>query len=470
MEEDHLLHRVRHLQEVEGLSIRQVADVLGLSRKKTTRLIRQGEIVRKPRGNLLDDYARLIEDWYGSYPSLKASQVHDRLQTYGFPGSYSAVKEYTRPYRRKKKRMYHELTFLPGEEAQIDWMSRSFPFGTAYGFVFILSYSRYLYCRFYPRQSMEFFLEGHMDAYQEAGGIPRRGRYDNLKSVVIRRRPEVVFNSQFLDFARHYGFSIHACTPGRANEKGRVERIIRDIGGFISVQDFADLNDLNRKVTLWRQERNRKIHRSTGKSPCDLLPEEKLRALPQIPYKAYRLKTAMVTATGFVHFETNRYSLPSGYSNQPCSLMIYPRRLEIVIGNRTVAAHQRSFLKNQTIEHPLHREKLMAVTPHFKEQRILQLMTRMDEAVALFLKRAETEGADPLETAHVLFKLLKIVSRGTLLSAIRQANTLGTFKAAYVRSLLKPQEVNPQPVYPQNAKLLQIDYERKGLARYDDLI
>ena len=152
MDEEHLVNQVRHLQEVEGLSIRQVADALGLSRTKVTRLIRQGKILRKPRKSILDEYARLIEDWYEAYPSLKASQIYDRLQTYGFSGGYTTVKEYTRPFRRKKKRMYHELTFLPGEEAQVDWMQRSFPFGTAYGFVLILSYSRYLYCRFYPRQ------------------------------------------------------------------------------------------------------------------------------------------------------------------------------------------------------------------------------------------------------------------------------------------------------------------------------
>nr|HPI52934.1 IS21 family transposase [Smithellaceae bacterium] len=221
MDEEHLMNHVRHLQEVEGLSIRQVADALGLSRTKVTRLMRQGKIVRKPRKSILDEYSRLIEDWYEAYPSLKASQAHDRLQTYGFTGGYTTVKEYTRPFRRKRKRMCHELTFLPGEEAQVDWMQRSFPFGTAYGFVFILSYSRFLYCRFYPRQSMEFFLEGHIEAFREMGGLPRRGRYDNLKSVVIKRRPEIIFNSQFLDFARHYGFSLHACTPGRANEKGR---------------------------------------------------------------------------------------------------------------------------------------------------------------------------------------------------------------------------------------------------------
>lgn len=97
-------------------------------------------------------------------------------------------------------------------------------------------------------------------------------------------------------------------------------------------------------------------------------------------------------------------------------------------------------------------------------------MTRMDEAVALFLRRAEAQGADPVKDAYVLFKLLKIVSKAMLLSAVRQANALGTFQVSYLQNLLTPQANNPQPVYPQNTQLLQIDYERRELARYDDLI
>jgi hypothetical protein len=139
--EDALLNQVSHLHEVEGLSIRQIVDVLGLSRKKISRLIEHGGIVKKKRGSIIDPYGRLIQDWYETYPSLKASQIFDRLQTYGFTGHYTTVKEYTRQFRRKRKRMYHELSFLPGEEAQVDWMQRRFPFGVAYGFVFILSYS-----------------------------------------------------------------------------------------------------------------------------------------------------------------------------------------------------------------------------------------------------------------------------------------------------------------------------------------
>lgn len=468
--DDSLGNQVRHLYDVESLSIRQIAQQLGFSRKKVSRLLEKGDAIRKKRASIIDPYGRLIQDWYEKYPSLKATQVFDRLQTYGFAGCYTTVKEHTRQLRRKRKRIYHELTFLPGEEAQVDWMQRSFPFGVAYGFVFILSYSRYLYGRFYPKQTMEFFLEGHMDAYKEIDGIPHRGRYDNLKSVVIKRKPEIVFNTQFLDFARHYGFSVYPCTPGRANEKGRVERVIGDIGRFLMADTFTDMDDLNRKFTLWRMERNRKMHRSTGKTPCDLLPEEKLKALPQISYQACRIKTAIASPTGFVSFDTNRYSVPSSYSHEPCSLLIYPRHLEVVVSNRKVATHQRSFLKYQTIEHPLHRTRLLDMTPNFKYQRICQLMAGMDKELELFLKRAAGEGEDLLTASYDLFKLLKGISKQTLLSAVREANKLGTFKVAYIKNLFQPSGTKDCPVYPQDQKLLNITYERSDLTRYDDLI
>ena len=65
-----LLNQVRHLREVEELSIRQIADLLGLSRKKVARLIEHGGIVKKKRAGLMDTYEQLIQGWYELYPSL----------------------------------------------------------------------------------------------------------------------------------------------------------------------------------------------------------------------------------------------------------------------------------------------------------------------------------------------------------------------------------------------------------------
>ncbi len=145
--DDTLQSRVRHMYEVEGLSLTQTAKALGLSRKKVTRMIRQDKLSRKAPEGIVAPYERLIRQWYEERPFLQAIQVFERLQGYGYRGGYDSVKNYTLQFRKKrKKEAFHELEFLPGEEAQVDWMQWTMPFGVVYGFVYILAYSRYLLC------------------------------------------------------------------------------------------------------------------------------------------------------------------------------------------------------------------------------------------------------------------------------------------------------------------------------------
>ena len=464
-------NQIKHLYEVEKLSIRQIAQKLRRARKTVARVIRNERVMRSYPDSILRPYDRLIDQWYQEYPFLKASQVYERLKSYGFQGGYTTVSVWTQKYRQKKRPAYHELTFLPGEEAQVDWVEERLPWGTAYGFAMILAYSRYLYVRFYPRQSLEFFLEGHLEAYREMGGVARRHRYDNIKTVVIERSPELKFNPQLLDFARHFGFSIHLCNPYRANEKGRIERALRDLRDFLRVHTFEDLKELNRKASLWRIERNQRIHRSTQKTPIEALKEEKLKALPAIPYRPYRVVLASVSKTGFVEFEANRYSVPSSYAERSCEIFAYPDHLDVRAKGNRVAFHRRSFGRKEKIEDPSHREMLLRMTPQFKSQRIYQLMDQMDPALHHFLLEAGQEGQNPLDIAHEFFKLLKHVSKAMLLSAVREANRIGTFKIRYVQSLLQvPQPQPPNPVFPQESRLLDIDYERRNLKDYDELL
>jgi len=448
-----------------------VATKLGISRKKVTRLIRQDDLSRRSSGNIIAPYERLIQQWYTEYPFLQAIQVLQRLKSYGYEGGYTAVKDYTLSLRKKQKRnSYHALEFLPGEEAQVDWMQRSMPFGVVYGFVYILSYSRYLYAHFYLRSSMEFFLDGHIEAFKEIRGVANRHTYDNLKSVVITRKPDITYNGRFLDFARHYGFSIRACNPGKPNEKGRVERVIRDIESFLVVNTFADINDLNKRLGLWRIERNNRVHRSTGTPPVEALKQERLIALPQIHYLPYRQAPAAINKTCFVEFDTNRYSVPSQYGDMPCDIFAYPQYIEIAVQGRKVAMHKRVFDRKQKIEHPSHREKLLNITPHFKYQRMYQLLKSMDKNIEHFLKCVEQEGQDPLEVSYELFKLLKGIAKETLISAVKSANSIDTYRVTYIQGLLSPAGHQDNPVHPQNSGLLHITYEGRQLSDYDQLI
>ncbi len=248
--------------------------------------------------------------------------------------------------------------------------------------------------------------------------------------------------------------------------------MLRDLRDFLRVHTFQDFKELNRKVSLWRIEKNQRIHRSTQKAPIEVLKEEKLKTLPAIPYRPYRVALATVSKTGFIEFETNRYSVPSSYAERTCEVFAYPDHLEVMVKGNRIAFHRRSFGRKERIEDPTHRERLLRMTPQFKSRRIYQLIDQMDPALHLFLQEAEQEGQKPMEIAYEFFKLLKHVSKAMLISAVREANRIGTFKIRYVQSLLQlPQPQPPSnPVFPQESKLLDIDYERRNLKDYEELL
>ncbi len=494
--DEEIRQRILHLHTVEKLSVRQIAQQLHISRKTVTAIVK-GEAAEKitySKPSILDPYKSLIGQWYKDYPLLKSIQVYKRLKEYGYKGGHTVVSEYTIQYRKKKNEYYHALHFLPGEEAQVDWVVvhpvRSKPpraddatsltwrtsngvkdstLGTVYAFLMVLSYSRYVWGKFYPRCSFEFFLDGHIECFRKFSGLPHSCRYDNLKSVVLQRIPETKYNPQFLEFARHYGFGIYLCNTYSPHEKGRVERVGLDVRTFLYGKTFKDIKDLNEKFSIWLTEKNNTVHRSTNKKPDEMFKEERLIHLPVKEYSPARIIPAvLVSKTGFIQFETNKYSVPNTCAGKTADIVVYPEKIEIFAGNSRVALHKRIFLNNQMIENPLHREKLFEITPGYKYQRILQLMQNMDKAIETFLTHAEHNGEDKIAYAYELFKLLKLVPRDTLIWAVKKACSVSAYKLkSVISSLDLPKEKENNAVYPKDTNILNIKYEERRLEDYD---
>lgn len=469
MDESALIGRVLHLRQVEGLSQRQIAKVLGVDRKRIGRILRNTPCVKAhARKSIIREYSNLIFQWYKQYPQLQMKQIYHRLKSYEYKGSYATVIRFCNKHHKPKPEAYHPLVFLPGEEAQVDWMFLKHErLGQVAGFVYVLSYSRYAWGKFYRRTSFEFFLAGHMECFKQIGGLARCHRYDNLKSVVIRREPQMEYNAQFLDFARFYGFSIHVCNPYSGNEKGRVERLIRDVRAFLSIEDFVDLNDLNRKFHIWLDERNTTVHRATGKAPKELLSQERLLRLPEHPYPGSRVVRAVVSKTGLVEFETNKYSVPTSCVGKPVEIAAYPGYIEIYLNEQKVAIHERCFGRMQMIQNPLHAKRLLEITPQFKMKRILQLMKAMDPVLNDFIE-AQDDDVKREDTAYQLFTLLRTHSKAMLISALRELNGMKCFKVKALMSLLNlPLPKEGQMLWPQDQRLLNLRYQERRLNDYD---
>jgi len=476
--EETLKQTIFYLRDVLGLSFYQIEDRTGISRKRASRIYRgsyQDKSIRPDHGRIkrdfiLDPYRSLIAEWFKEHPTLKAQQVHGWLRTRGVKISYPAVVKYTREFRKKVPKAYHQLTFLPGEEAQADWcFINHTQLGKLYCFVFILSYSRYLFAHIFARSSFEFFIEGHLMAFSALRGIPYGIRYDNLATVVLNRRPELQYNPRFLEFSRHCNIEIRLCNPGAGNEKGRVERAIRTLREtfFNTMQMYSSLKALNHGLHEWVDNKNHTIHRSTEIKPAELLQEEKLRPLPEKPWNNVLIHPPVkTTKTAMMVFDTNSYSVPDYLVGKSLSIHATPDAVMIYDGIKQVASHPRSFDRRRQIINPLHRS-YGKLSVKAKMQRIHAVIKALHLVLSEFLDKNQACGEDPQKTAYEIFKLMKNHSRAMLISVASECLNKKSPRLRTFLSYLHMEFTEAETVQPQKGELLNISYHPRGLEEYD---
>jgi transposase len=469
--EETIRQTILYLRDVLRLSFYQIQDRTGISRKRASRIYRRSCQERKKRVFILDEYRPIITGWFKEHPTLRAQQVHQWLRARGVEISYPAVVKYTRVLRKKVPKAYHPLTFLPGEEAQADWCFINHPrLGKLYGFVFILSYSRYLFVHVFARSSFEFFIEGHLMAFSAVEGIPYGMRYDNLASVVLKRRPEVQYNPRFLEFARHYGIEIRLCNPGAGNEKGRVERAIRTIRETFlnTMEKYSSLKALNHALQEWVDNKNHTIHRATEKRPADLLREDKLRPLPEKPWNNVFIHPPVkTTKTAMMIFDTNCYSVPDYLVGKSLSIHSTTDTVKIYDTDKQIASHPRAFQRRAQMINPLHRS-YCKLSVKAKMQRIHAVIKDLHPSISDFLDKNQACGEDPQKTAYEIFKLMKSHSRGMLLSVASECLKKKSPRLRTFLSYLRMEPTEAETVLPQNADLLNISYRPRGLEQYDE--
>ena len=150
-------------------------------------------------------------------------------------------------------------------------------------FMMVLCYSRLLYVEFSLGTKLPDFLRCHQNGMHFFGAVSKCCVYDNLSSVVKRRRgTDITLNETFQHFAGYYCFRVHPCWPGAANQKGAVERPIDYVKqNFWAGRYFADFDDLVRQCQVWLNETaNVRVHSITRQRPVDRFEQERSYLLP----------------------------------------------------------------------------------------------------------------------------------------------------------------------------------------------
>lgn len=452
-----LATEIRRLYTHEGWRRNTIAHHLGIHHSTVRRALERSGAVctgepQQPlrRASRLDPFVPWLREQLARYPDLPASQLYDMACRRGYVGGpdhfrHRLAELDLRP--RKAPEAFFELRTLAGEQAQVDWAH----FGThavsggrrtLFAFVMVLSFSRWLFVRFFYEARLPSFLAGHAEAFRFFGGVPRRLLYDNLKSAVLERKSDAIrFHPRLLALADHYGFEPRPVAPRRGNEKGRVERAIRYLRtAFFPLRQALDLDNLNREAfhwclhvasrRPWPQDRRRTVEQAYQQEKPLLL------APPAEPFPCHELVEAAVGRTPYVRFDANRYSIPQDRIDRTLTVVADVERLRIFDRQELVAAHQRCWGKNQLVEQSDHLDALWRskrqARLHRAQDRLLRAVPRAETLLEELAKRQRH-----LKTAvERLLRLLDEHGAQELEAAIAEALEAGSPHPETVRLVL----------------------------------
>jgi len=485
-----LAAEIRRLYEVEGWRRNTIARHLGIHHSTVSRVLAQQGVAQpapRRRRSMLDVFVPWIQETFDRYPKLPASVLYEMAKKRSYPGGEDHFRHRIallglRP--RAAPEAFFQLRTLPGEQAQVDWAH----FGTRkveggvrrlYAFVMVLSYSRYLFFRFFYDARLPSFLAGHVGAFSFFGGLTKSALYDNLRSVVLERQgPAIRYHPRFLELADYYGFDPRPVAPRRGNEKGRVERAIRFLRtSFFPLRRGWDLEALNRDALEWCRGRAAKRpwpqDRRRTVEQAYLEERSHLMKLPEEPFPSHEWIESTVRRTPYVAFDSNRYSIPHDRVGRSLVIAAEIDRVRIFDREELIAEHKRCWDKGQLIEDPRHldelrREKRQA-RRHRDQNRLFQVVPQAEA-----LLRALAQRQRHLHSAvERLLELLAEAGAEELELAIQEALDRGSPHPQTVRLILDRRRherglVPALPVQlPDDPKIRDLVVTPHRLADYD---
>jgi len=365
------------LQYRDGRSIRLMSREFDISRNTVKRILRDHKLSRENahdilpqkqfRGSKLDSFKRQTKELLEEYPDITGQRMFEELKKDGYAGGISILKAHLRKVRVPEKEAVIRFETGPGQQGQMDWSPYKIRF-TRTGqsevqcFSYVLGFSRRHFIDFSPRHDFFTLIRRHQAAFEYFGGVPAECLYDNEKTVVLRwESGKPVFNPAFSAFITHYNCRPIACRPRTPQTKGKVEAPFKYVeGNLLCAREFQDMEDLRATARWWLGEiSDRHIHYTTRRAPIELFTAEErlaLQPLPAFPYDCSEVRLVVCHSDGFVQFETNRYSVPSGYIGDILTIkaveneiLIYSQELKLL------ARHERKLMgSNSAIEDASH--------------------------------------------------------------------------------------------------------------------
>jgi transposase len=384
-----IYNAVRQFVFIEGHSRREAARVFGISRDSVAKMCafsvppgyRRSRPPAKPK---LARFIGIIDQILADDAVMPRKQRHtakrifERLRAeHGFSGGYTIVKAYVHDASQRSREMFVPLHH-PAGHAQAD-------FGEAVGiiggvkrklhfFCLDLPHSDACFVKAYPAETTEAFLDGHVSAFAFFGGVAQSVLYDNTRLAVAKILGDGTRERTraFTALQSHYLFKDRFGRPGKGNDKGKVEALVKYARANFMVPlprtaDFDDLNAQLRQRCLARQQDKAGRHQETI---AERLVRElaAFRPLPAGMFEPCETRTARVNSVSLVRYRGNDYSVPTSYGHRDVLVKGFVDEVVICQGSAEIARHRRSYGQADFVFDPVHYLALLERKPGALDQ------------------------------------------------------------------------------------------------------
>jgi transposase len=257
---------------------------------------------------------------------LTAQRIYQDLRDeQGFTGKYHSVRRYVRLLSERSEFAFRRIEVEPGYEIQVDYgtgarcQDAEGKWFKTHVFRLVLSHSRKGYSEAVRRLTTESFIRSLENAFWALGGVPRIVVFDNAKAVVTQADwydPDL--NPKIVEFCRHYGFTLLPTRPRTPRHKGKVERGVGYVqSNALRGRVFNSLAEQNEHLRQWeRTVADTRIHGTTKKHVGQLYESVERAALGPLPkerFPFYEEGKRRVSRDGHIEVQRSFYSTPPEY-------------------------------------------------------------------------------------------------------------------------------------------------------------
>jgi len=337
---------------------KRIARELGCSRNTVRHYLRQGgwRPAKAPeRVSALCDLGDWLRETFLQHAGNAEVVRQELISQKKIEVSLRTVERAVKPFRMEleaQARATLRFETVPGEQIQIDFGSKKVKidgiFIKVHIFVATLGYSRRCFVRLTRHERQHAWFCGLEGAFNHFQGVTEKVLLDNARALVSKhnvQQDELIFNSRFLAFCKHWDISPRACKPRRARTKGKVESGVKYVkNNALAGHEFDSWEAMESRLVWWLAEiADKREHGTTAEQPIVRFNKEERKALKpldgRVPFIQIRELERRVHNDSCVLIDTNAYSVPWKYIRSVVTVIIGGGQVEVIYAGESIAVH-----------------------------------------------------------------------------------------------------------------------------------